>query len=69
MATHSSILAWRIPWTEEPGILKIEISYFFRKVGRSGASGPVFRAGNTLKWSLTARVSDTVPQSPLFPDA
>ena len=22
MATHSSILAWRIPWTEEPGELK-----------------------------------------------
>ena len=22
MATHSSILAWRIPWTEEPGVLK-----------------------------------------------
>ena len=22
MATHSSILAWRIPWTEEPGRLK-----------------------------------------------
>ena len=21
MATHSSILAWRIPWTEEPGAL------------------------------------------------
>ena len=21
MATHSSILAWRIPWTEEPGKL------------------------------------------------
>ena len=21
MATHSSILAWRIPWTEEPGRL------------------------------------------------
>ena len=21
MATHSSILAWRIPWTEEPGWL------------------------------------------------
>ena len=20
MATHSSILAWEIPWTEEPGI-------------------------------------------------
>ena len=23
MATHSSILAWRIPWTEEPGGLQL----------------------------------------------
>ena len=23
MATHSSILAWRIPWTEEPGGLPL----------------------------------------------
>ena len=23
MATHSSILAWRIPWTEEPGGLQV----------------------------------------------
>ena len=22
MATYSSILAWRIPWTEEPGVLQ-----------------------------------------------
>ena len=22
MATHSNILAWRIPWTEEPGWLQ-----------------------------------------------
>ena len=22
LATHSSILAWRIPWTEEPGRLQ-----------------------------------------------
>ena len=22
MATHSSILAWRMPWTEEPGRLQ-----------------------------------------------
>ena len=22
MATHASILAWRIPWTEEPGQLQ-----------------------------------------------
>ena len=24
MATHSNILAWRIPWTEEPGRLQFE---------------------------------------------
>ena len=23
MATHSSILAWRIPWTEVPGELQV----------------------------------------------
>ena len=22
MITHSSILAWKIPWTEEPGVLQ-----------------------------------------------
>ena len=24
MATHSSILAWEIPWTEEPGRLHVD---------------------------------------------
>ena len=23
MATHSSILAWKIPWTEKPGRLRV----------------------------------------------
>ena len=27
MATHSSILAWRIPWTEKPGRLQSMGSY------------------------------------------
>ena len=31
MATHSSILAWRIPWTEEPGRLQ---SIGSQRVGR-----------------------------------
>ena len=31
MATHSSILAWRIPWTEEPGRLQ---SMELQRVGR-----------------------------------
>ena len=32
MATHSSILAWRIPWTEEPGGLQTMGS---QRVGRN----------------------------------
>ena len=31
MATHSNILAWRIPWTEEPGRLQSIESH---RVGR-----------------------------------
>ena len=27
MATHSNILAWRIPWIEEPGELKKELGF------------------------------------------
>ena len=30
MATHSSILAWRIPWTEEPGRLQFMGSHRVR---------------------------------------
>ena len=33
--THSSILAWRIPWTEEPGRLQ---SMGLQKVGRDWAT-------------------------------
>ena len=35
MATHSSILAWRIPWTEEPGGLQ---STGWQKFGCNGAT-------------------------------
>ena len=31
MATHSSILAWRTPWKEEPGVLQ---SIGLQRVGR-----------------------------------
>ena len=37
MATHSSILAWRIPWTEEPGGLQPMGS---QRVGHDLASKP-----------------------------
>ena len=32
MATHSSILAWRIPWTEEPGRLYLKGSQRVRQL-------------------------------------
>ena len=32
MATHSSILAWKIPWTEEPGRLQ---SMWSQRVGHN----------------------------------
>ena len=35
MATHSSILAWRIPWTEEPGGLR---SMGLQRVGHNRAT-------------------------------
>ena len=35
MATHSSILAWRIPWTEEPGGLQ---SMESQRVGHNEAT-------------------------------
>ena len=37
MATHSSILAWRIPWTEEPGGLQ---SMGLQRVGHDLATKP-----------------------------
>ena len=35
MATHSSILAWKIPWTEKPGRLQ---SMGLKRVGHPGSS-------------------------------
>ena len=38
MATHSSILGWRIPWTEEPGRLQFVRS---QRVGHKGITDPL----------------------------
>ena len=42
MATHSSILAWKIPWTEEPGGLQ---SMGSQRVGHDLATRPQQGAG------------------------
>ena len=46
MATHSSILAWRIPWTEEPGGLQ---SMGSQRVGHDlGLNNTVFTRASVL---------------------
>ena len=58
MAIHSSILAWRIPWTEEPGglqsmgLLLLLLSHFSRVQLMSAESSPVpgILQARTLEW-------------------
>ena len=49
MATHFSILAWRIPWTEEPGRLQFMGSQ---------------RAGHDWVTSLTHSLTHSLTESP-----
>ena len=73
MATHSSVLAWRIPWTEEPGGLQSTGS---RELDKTEAPGmhvcirPHWRGGGwfcslavelqRLTWDKCCCVSDEV---------
>ena len=52
MATHSSILAWEIPWTEEPGGLQTMGLQSRRRLSNSKS---------VRKWSQSSR-SDRVPE-------
>ena len=45
MATHSSILAWRIPWAEEPGGQQ---SMGSPRVGHYCATNPFFHTADKL---------------------
>ena len=55
MATHSSILAWRIPWTEEPGGLQ---SMGSQRAGHDGATFTfTYCEGRTLQM---VHLSETV---------
>ena len=44
MITHSSILAWEIPWTEKPGMLQSMVSQ--KKVGHDLATKPKQQQSN-----------------------
>ena len=43
MATHSSILAWRIPWTEEPGELVHGVTQSWTRLKRLSSSSSKIR--------------------------
>ena len=47
MITHSNILAWRIPWTKEPGGLQ---SMGLQRVGRDYESNTHIPTMEKLKW-------------------
>ena len=66
MATHSSTLAWKIPWTEEPGRLQsmgslrvrhdraTSLSHFtFTHWRRKWQPTPVFLPGESQGWGET----------------
>ena len=46
MATHFSILTWRIPWTQEPGRLQ---SLESQRVGRDRATNTFINISDTDK--------------------
>ena len=68
MATHSSILAWRIPWTEEPGRLQFMGS---QRVGHDWATSlslSPFQRNQRLncQYPLDQRKSKRVPEKYLL---
>ena len=55
MATHSSILAWRIPWTEEPGGLQSKRSQRAGHDWAANTTGQITRNGGgwiMAKWMV-----------------
>ena len=66
MATHSSILAWRISWTEEPGVVNeangevfLEFSCFFNDptdVGDLISGSSVLSKSSLNVWKFTVQI-------------
>ena len=58
MATHSSILAWRIPWTEEPGRLQSIASQRVRN--QNGIRLNINKGNDKIKWNNVLRTLEKV---------
>ena len=59
MATHSSILAWEVPWTEEPGRLQ---STGLQRVGHDGRDLAYDSTGNPWKFKFPIFLEEEVRQ-------
>ena len=60
MAAHSSILAWKIPWTAEPGRL---LSMGSQRVGRDLVVNGFLGSSNGKKSACNEGNLDSVPES------
>ena len=66
MATHSSILAWEIPWTEEPGSYRLSIEM---QLWTPEMPLKLFHCLVTLRWTMgSKRLSIQSPDCPLSLD-
>ena len=59
MATHSSILAWRIPWAEEPGGLQAMGS---QRVGHDREANTHSGAWSVRQDALTLQLQEVFPK-------
>ena len=57
MAPHSSTLAWKIPWVEEPGRLQ---SMGFQRVGHNIQKMKIMASGPITSWEIDAETVETV---------
>ena len=67
MATHSSILAWRKPWTEEPG-RRPSTELGMTEATEQAGPGSSLKPSLTVVWSLQERnvgsCTEMLPQEP-----
>ena len=61
MATHSSILAWRIPWTEEPGGLQSRGSQRVRHDQSDIAHKAGLGYTSRVDWLLSSELQEVNP--------
>ena len=52
MATPSSILAWRIPWTEEPGGLQSMVSQSWTELKQLSTHASILLAGKDIQMTI-----------------